>query len=65
MRPFRLKGAMEVSVCVCVSVCVLQEAGRLSAWEATAVAYRVERKKLARGAQRVLDIYRGIIDKNT
>lgn len=39
----------------------MQEAGGLSAWEATAVDYRVERKKLARGAQRVLDIYRDII----
>eukprot|EP00892_Ulva_mutabilis_P008566 jgi/Ulvmu1/6081/UM027_0059.1 len=43
----------------------LQDAGGLSRWRATAVAYRVERKQLARASQRVLDLYRRIIEEGT
>lgn len=37
----------------------------LTAWERAAVAYRIERKKIAAAARRVLEMYTDIVMKGT
>lgn len=37
----------------------------LTAWESEALAYRIERKKLAAASRRVLEMYEEIVQKNT
>lgn len=43
----------------------LQAQPALSAWESAALTYRIERKKIAAAARRVLEIYEEIVQKGT